>query len=58
MREIMHFNSLEERLAYLRGGYEEIVPVEVKETPNTATSKTEGKSKKKKAKKIDEVQTK
>lgn len=54
----MHFNSLEERLAYLRGGYEEIVPVEVKETPNTATSKTEGKSKKKKAKKIDEVQTK
>lgn len=30
--EIIHFNSPEERMRYLKGGFEEIVPVEVKET--------------------------
>ena len=29
MKEIMHFNSTKERLDYLRGGFNEIVPKEV-----------------------------
>ncbi len=29
--EVIHFNSPEERLKYLKGGFEEIVPIEVKE---------------------------
>lgn len=29
--EIMHFNSQKERLAYLKGGFEEIIPVEAVE---------------------------
>lgn len=30
MREIMHFSSTKERIKYLSGGFEEIVPVEAK----------------------------
>ena len=33
MKQIIHFNSSKERLDYLRGGFEEIVPTEVKEEP-------------------------
>lgn len=33
MKQIMHFKSTKERLDYLRGGFEEIVPTEVKEEP-------------------------
>ena len=33
MKEVVHFNSQRERLEYLRGGFEEIIPVEVKEEP-------------------------
>lgn len=40
--EVLHFNSQKERLQYLKGKYEEIIPQEVK--------------KKKKRKKKDEVQ--
>lgn len=31
MKEIMHFSTTKERLKYLSGGFEEIVPVEVTE---------------------------
>ena len=31
MKEIMHFSTTKERLNYLSGGFEEIVPVEVTE---------------------------
>lgn len=31
MKEILHFSSTKERLKYLSGGFEEIVPVEVAE---------------------------
>lgn len=31
MKEIMHFSTTKERLKYLSGGFEEIVPVEVAE---------------------------
>ena len=52
--EIMHFNSAKERMAYIRGGFEEIIPVEAKEE----VEKTDEKPKKakksaKKAKKED-----
>lgn len=46
MKEIVHFNSQKERLAYIKGEFEEIVPEEVKEEPVKA-EKTESKSKKK-----------
>lgn len=32
MSNVIHFNSPEERIKYLKGGFEEIVPIEVKET--------------------------
>lgn len=52
--EIMHFNSQKERLDYIRGGFEEIVP----EVAEKKVEKTEEKPKKakksaKKAKKED-----
>ena len=31
MKEIMHFSTTKERLKYLSGGFEEIIPVEVAE---------------------------
>ena len=52
--EIMHFNSTKERLDYLRGGFEEIVPTEVKEEPKEEKPKKA--SKKKGKKKDDKVQ--
>lgn len=48
--ETMHFNSQKERLDYLKGNYEEIIPQEVVE------EKPKKKSSKKKEKKDDAVQ--
>ena len=31
--EVMHFKSQKERLDYLKGGFEEIIPTEVEEKP-------------------------
>lgn len=36
MKEVVHFNTQKERLAYLRGDFEEIVPIEIKEEPKKA----------------------
>lgn len=66
MREIMHFSTTKERLKYLTGGFEEIIPVEVTEKApekvedEPEEAKTEKKSPKKaskgkkKAKKVEE----
>ena len=66
MREIMHFSTTKERLKYLTGGFEEIIPVEVTEKApekvekEPEKAKTEKKSPKKaskgkkKAKKVEE----
>ena len=54
MKQIIHFNSSKERLDYLRGGFEEIVPTEVKEEPKEEKPKKA--SKKKGKKKDDKVQ--
>lgn len=45
MKEIKHFKSAKERLDYIRGGFEEIVPQKAKKKP-----------KKKKGEEKDEVQ--
>lgn len=47
--EIMHFNSAKERLAYVRGQFEEITPIRAEIEPKVA--KEEPKKAKKKAKK-------
>lgn len=60
--EKVHFNSPQERMRYLKGGFEEIVPIEAKKEPKKAKKieeKTEEQPKKarkprKKAKKEDE----
>lgn len=39
MKKVMHFNSLQERLDYLKGKFEEIKPVEVKEEPKPKKAK-------------------
>ena len=53
MREPIHFKSQDERLAYLNGGFEEIVPQKVEK----ASEKTEKPKKTtKKGAKKDEVQ--
>lgn len=53
MKEIVHFNNQRERLAYLKGGFEEIVPVEaVIEDEKPKKSAKKGK----KGKKKDEIQ--
>lgn len=53
--EIMHFNSQRERIAYLRGGYEEIIPVIAKDEPEKAKeTPKKAKKKAKKSKKEDE----
>lgn len=54
MKQIMHFKSTKERLDYLRGGFEEIVPKEVKEEPKEEKPKKA--SKRKGKKKDDKVQ--
>ena len=66
MREIMQFKSTKERLKYLSGGFEEVIPVEVKAEEVEEVKKEPEKSKndektqkktsksKKKAKKVEE----
>lgn len=60
--EVMHFKTQEERLKYLKGGFEEIAPVEVtaevEEEPKEEEPKEEKpkKAKKKGKKKDDTVQ--
>lgn len=56
MKEVVHFNSQKERLAYLKGEFEEIIPEEVKSEPKKAVveeikAEPEKKSPKKKSKK-------
>lgn len=55
MKEIMHFNSTKERLDYLRGGFEEIIPVEAAEEAKEEP-KPKKATKKKGKKKDDKVQ--
>lgn len=56
MREVIHFNSQEERLEYLKHGFEEIEPQKVKEpVEEEKPSKKGGKKAAKKGAKKDEV---
>lgn len=53
--EIMHFNSAKERLAYVRGQFEEIIPIKAEIMPEKAEEKPKKKKKSaKKTKKEDE----
>lgn len=45
--EIMHFNSQKERLDYLKGNFEEIMPTEVNGEPKEEPKKAKKKGKKK-----------
>lgn len=54
-RKVMHFNSQKERLDYIRGRFEEIVPIEVKEEEKKEEEKPK-KARKKGKKKDDTVQ--
>lgn len=63
MREIMQFKSTKERLKYLSGGFEEVVPVEVKaeevekeaeKSKNDEKTQKKASKSKKKAKKVEE----
>ena len=54
--EIMHFNSQKERLAYLKGGFEEIAPIEVSVEGKEEEPKPKKVTKKKGKKKDDTVQ--
>ena len=64
MKEIMHFSTTKERLKYLSGGFEEIVPVEVAEKGEIEPEEAEkpkknaskGKKKSKKGKEDGKVQ--
>lgn len=60
MRKIIHFNTPEERLAYVKGSFEEIVPKKAEKKPEKKEKKSEEKPKKaakgKKKGKKDEVQ--
>lgn len=52
--EIMHFNSPEERMAYVKGEFEEIMPIEAeKEVEKTEEKPKKAKKTVKKAKKED-----
>lgn len=52
--EIMHFNSPQERLAYVKGQFEEIIPIETtKEVEKTEEKPKKAKKTAKKAKKED-----
>lgn len=53
MKNVMHFKSQKDRLDYLRGGFEEIIPKKVEDAPK-GKKKTKKKAAKKGAKK-DEV---
>ena len=44
-KQVMHFNSLKERLDYLKEGFEEIKPVKVKEEPKSKKRAKKGKKK-------------
>lgn len=52
----MHFNSQTERLKYLRGGFEEIVPEKVEKESETEKTEKKPRNKSKKGKKNDEIQ--
>ena len=43
--EVMHFKSQKERLDYLKGGFEEIIPTEVKEEEPKPKKAKKGKKK-------------
>ena len=45
MKNVVHFNSPQARMKYLKGEFEEIVPIEVEEKPKE-TKKEQAKSKK------------
>ena len=52
--EIMYFNSPEERMAYVKGQFEEIIPMEAKkEVEQTEEKPTQAKKQAKKAEKED-----
>ena len=58
--EVMHFKTQEERLKYLKGGFEEIAPVEVTaeteaDEPKEEEPKEEKPKKAKKGKKKDDT---
>lgn len=54
--EVLHFNSPEERLKYLKGEFEEIVPIEAKETEEKPKKAKKSAKKSKKEDGNDEVQ--
>lgn len=41
MKEVIHFKSQEERMAYLKGGFEEITPKKVTKTATKVDSDSE-----------------
>ena len=52
--EIMHFNSPQERMAYVKGEFEEIIPIQAEIMPEKAEEEPQkAKKKAKKAKKED-----
>lgn len=52
--EIMHFNSPQERMAYVKGEFEEIIPIQAEIMPEKAEEEPKkAKKKAKKAKKED-----
>ena len=54
MSNVIHFNSPEERMAYVKGEFEEIIPVEAdKEVEKTEEKPKKAKKKAKKAEKED-----
>ena len=69
MKEVIHFNTQEERMAYLKGGFEEITPKKVTKTAknedlsaenekkyqNKASKSTKSKKTTKKGAKKDEI---
>ena len=54
--EVMHFKTQEERLKYLKGGFEEIAPVEVTAKVEEEPKEEKPKKAKKGKKKDDTVQ--
>lgn len=54
--EVMHFKTQEERLKYLKGGFEEIAPVEVTAEVEEEPKEEKPKKAKKGKKKDDTVQ--
>ena len=66
MKEVIHFKSQEDRMAYLKGGFEEITPkkvtktakkepVDEKKSQNKASKSTKSKKTTKKGAKKDEI---